>query len=97
MSPVFLTTPLVLPVWDIMGAWGILPDWFAEVLIVREKLWSVSITSGEWSVGKKDWFAMFATVSCLPSLFMRPFDCSGTVRDNWRLCVGVGAGVLIFM
>lgn len=59
MRPVLLT-PLVLPILDI---WGILPEVFAEVLIVREKVLSESITRGEWSVVKYSEFATFATVT----------------------------------
>ena len=88
MRPVFLLTPLVLPVLAIRGAWGILPC--AEVLIVREKVLSVSITSGEWSVVKYSEFATFATVTetQLPLLFIDPGK-SGT-KITSAVCVGGG-------
>ena len=60
MRPVLgprLLKPFLL---DMRGAWGILPELGADVLIVREKVLSVSITSGEWSVVK---YSEFATVT----------------------------------
>lgn len=48
---------------DMTGAWGILPEWGAEVLIVREKVLSVSITRGELSVLK---YSEVATVTAVP-------------------------------
>lgn len=58
-----LLKPFVL---DTTGAWGILLEVGAEVLIVRENVLSGSIISDEWSVVK---YSELATVTVVPFIY----------------------------